>query len=212
MSQSENEDIPSALVDNVCVRYISPSAHISVYKVVGDEMSIFDYYSTTANGLPTDWSAMYFQFSAEHALGTLGYRWDQGYSCATLIRLNIRPVEVIVVSGDIFCRHDISGEVKASILKRQLAMETSEVLMKALGQRNICLCCQESTSEWELIVPHKMLDVLELTEEVFCQYECNGLGGTRRMRKMSESKWDSWERFNEPVEVMSLPPNEWLQT
>lgn len=74
-----------------------------------------------------DWRALYTQFLAEHALGTIPYRWERGHDEAILVQATIpQPLDVVVVGGAQFHQGNIGGTEKASIIKKQLGIPLDE--------------------------------------------------------------------------------------
>ncbi|CAM9370021.1 unnamed protein product, partial [Hapterophycus canaliculatus] len=165
-------------------------ATLELWRVIGDEPDIAAYAAAHATSTPSsarkngDWSAMYFQLSAGNAAGTLGYRWDQGYAAARLMRVSLPLAEFGVVAlvvddmGEgteteagtetVVQRHglmvasDVPGAFKAAQLKSRLGIPPEEPLLPALGNRQppAILVCRESVGEWEAAVPHDLLSVM----------------------------------------------------
>ncbi|CAN0327096.1 unnamed protein product, partial [Ectocarpus sp. 4 AP-2014] len=166
-------------------------ATLHVWRVIGDESGVAAYAAARALSVPAtterDWSAMYFQFSPGNAVGTLGYRWDQGYPVARLVRISLPLAacgavalvvddagEKVEAGAEIAKRKsklpglmvssDIPGAFKAALLKSRLGVPPDEPLLPALGQRRppAVLVCRESVGEWEVAVPHNVLGVMAL--------------------------------------------------
>lgn len=169
-------------------------AKLGLWRVIGDEADIAAYATshappatTAAAGVANDWSAMYFQLSPENAAGTLGYRWDKGYTVARLVRvslpLNACGAVALVVDdtgrgmekgeGEEIGAHrkrrglmaasDVPGAFKSALLKSRLGIPQGESLLPALGSRTpkpAVLVCRESAGEWEVAVPHELLPVM----------------------------------------------------
>lgn len=159
---------------------------LELWRVIGDEPDIAAYAaahtpssSAKKNG---DWSGMYFQLSAGNAAGTLGYRWDQGYTMARLIRVSLplaefgfvalvvddtgngaqTPAETETQGRGLMVASDVPGAFKAAQLKSRLDIPSDTPLLPALGQRQTpaVLVCRESVGEWEVAVPHDLLPVM----------------------------------------------------
>ncbi|CAN0302398.1 unnamed protein product, partial [Ectocarpus fasciculatus] len=158
-------------------------ATLGVWRVIGDESGVAAYAAARAPSVPvtaeSDWSAMYFQLSPGNAVGTLGYRWDQGYPVARLVRISLPLAAcgaVALVVDDtgkrvetgaesvtrepklpgLMVSSDMPGSFKAAVLKSRLGIPPDEQLLTALGQRQppAVLVCRESVGEWEVAVPH----------------------------------------------------------
>ncbi|CAM9950826.1 unnamed protein product, partial [Ectocarpus sp. 12 AP-2014] len=161
-------------------------ATLHVWRVIGDESGVAAYAAARAPSVPatteSDWSAMYFQLSPGNAVGTLGYRWDQGYPVARLVRISLPLAacgavalvvddtrEKVEAGAEIANREnklaglmvssDIPGAFKAAVLKSRLGVPPDQPLLPALGQRQppAVLVCRESVGEWEVAVPHILL-------------------------------------------------------
>jgi hypothetical protein len=61
------------------------SVSVSAFKVIGSDGGLAKYVTQHPATHEQDWSGIYLQLSAENAIGTLGYRWDQGYVTAQLL-------------------------------------------------------------------------------------------------------------------------------
>jgi hypothetical protein len=81
---------------------------LQCFKVVGDEPNVFDYVVAHPKGRNnSDWSAFYLQFNAAHALGTLGYRYDQSYGVASLFSLKLSlPIntKMVLIDDNMMCK------------------------------------------------------------------------------------------------------------
>ena len=84
------------------VKFIEMPKDFVIYKCVGDERTLRAYCEKWPKGRnASDWSAIYAQFNRAHALGTLGYRFDQGYSEATLLQLKLAgTARIVIIGGD----------------------------------------------------------------------------------------------------------------
>ncbi|CAM9877029.1 unnamed protein product [Ectocarpus sp. 8 AP-2014] len=164
-------------------------ATLHVWRVIGDESGVAAYAAARAPSVPatieSDWSAMYFQLSPGNAVGTLGYRWDQGYPVARLVQTSLPLAacgavalvvddtgEKVEAGAEIAKRKqklpglmvssDVPGAFKAAVLKSRLGVPPDEPLLPALGQRQppAVLVCRESVGEWEVAVPHNLLRIM----------------------------------------------------
>ncbi|CAN0477905.1 unnamed protein product [Ectocarpus sp. 12 AP-2014] len=158
---------------------------------------------------------MYFQLSPGNAVGTLGYRWDQGYSVARLVRISLPLAACENKLPGLMVSSDIPGAFKSAELKSRLGVPPDEPLLPALGQRQppAVLVCRESVGEWEVAVPHNLLGDMArgnaweerrvaefrprtgITAEArLCGPECAG----------AEEGAVPWHRWRDGDEVMSL--------
>lgn len=100
-----------------------------------------------------------------HALGTLGYRWTQGYAVAGLHQVEVTG-RTVVFPADHFGSAAVSGAAKAAAIKQALGIASEARLMDALGERSLLLLLQESPGEWELVIPDAMLATALSAEQV----------------------------------------------
>jgi nicotinamidase-related amidase len=192
-----------------CTDIILPQ--LSLYKTVGDESTIQQYMTTrgicssSSTGTPpssssssstsaklSDWSALYLQVDAVHALGNVPYRWDQGYAISRLLHVTMHNITVRVFHGsDSAWLHDgnVSGMDKAATIKHSLGMPTDALLMPDLPnfvseQKKhgtsvpMILAIQETDHEWEIIVPWQLFDddntvtvTVDVTQEVVATFK-----------------------------------------
>lgn len=145
---------------------------LPVFKVVGPQATLSEYHShcqqtagRRAGGDP-DWAgALYLQLTKEHALGTLPYRWEQGFQSANLLAATIAAVRIVEVDDtedDFMIDGTVSGARKALVVKEALELEPTGPLMLQLGEQGLCLKVRETEDEWELVVPDVVLPGLEL--------------------------------------------------
>uniref|UniRef100_A0A0G4F5I1 Uncharacterized protein n=1 Tax=Chromera velia CCMP2878 TaxID=1169474 RepID=A0A0G4F5I1_9ALVE len=115
-----------------------PAGEITIYKAVGEELSLAEYNAATRSNFQSDgdedwdrdWSAMYTQFQKSHCLGTVWYRWEDERPCgegvheeARLMQVTFRvPIKVVICSGPVFYRGDVDGATKANIVKERLRL------------------------------------------------------------------------------------------
>jgi hypothetical protein len=118
------------------------------YKVVGSEERIQEYNARRGKGRNvSDWSAFYVQLNQAHAVGTVGYRWGQGYSEANMLEFEV-DLKCYIVADDFMADETISGEEKANRLKKRFQVEGN--LMEELGKQGLGLICKETAGEWEV--------------------------------------------------------------
>ena len=175
-----------------------------LYKVIGDEGSLHEYneYRRPSPTTPvSDWSACYLQCSLSHALGTLPYRWDQGYETAQLLRLSLRPdVSVAVVDDSTMASGAASGVVKARRCKEWLGVDTATPLWQSLERERVLLCMLETDGEAEVVVPHSMVSEVVPGEEVVAHFRQRG-GVTSARRLPGDSGWSAFE----DADALALP-------
>lgn len=95
------------------------------------------------------------QLNLQHAVETTGYRWNRFQECL-LCELDIE-CDAILITDSMMGRFDVSGAEKAAFLKGLLQISEG-FLLEELGKRNLCMLCLESPNEFELIVPHALID------------------------------------------------------
>lgn len=135
-----------------------------MFKAVGKEPSLVQYArscGSSRNKSESDWSAMYVQLNPQHAAETLGYRWDSGLTEAVLLGVKIKA-EAVLIADEFMASSNEAGEDKAKRVKSMLGIEGN--LMEELGKRRQCLLCLESPGEWELIIPHAILEQVIVSE------------------------------------------------
>ena len=168
-----------------------------------------DHDSTPAPAHDDDWQALYTQFSAPHALGTVPYRWEQAENTlAILIRATLQqPLDILVVDDASLHDGTISGTQKAHWIKQQLLLDIplNVPLMQALGRQGKAALIRETSHEWELVLPHNLLPTLAWHEAAVLRMQrhprfpvtakwqrCDGHDNTA-------TKWQPWEENSPPV-------------
>lgn len=180
---------------------------LDVFKVVGNQNSVLEYCNAHPPRVVGEWSAIYFQFNEPHALGTVGYRWDMGYTTARLIRLTLRCVTAIIADAAWFPDGEMTGDAKAAFVKAELGIPDSEQLMEAMAKRQRAFVCRETADQWELVLSPSMLEALATEEEVVLELAPNEYGMTGLCRR---SKEDPWVRFQETDALQEVPPPAWI--
>lgn len=144
-----------------------PSLMETVYKVIGPQRSISEYNAGFRTR--TDWSALYLQFTEEHARETLSTRWEK-YDLAKLARAKINPeAKLFKVTDPIMYDITVSGEEKAVIIKNLLGIQQSSNLMLSLGEYD-GLLVEEHMGQFELILPHHKVDTVLVEQEIITTY------------------------------------------
>lgn len=212
----------------VCLLETAP-AKLDLWRVIGDEAGVASYaaaHAPPANAaLVGDWSAMYFQLSPENAAGTLGYRWDKGYTVARLVRVSLplaacgavalivndmgRGTEVGAETGahgkrlGLMAAPDVPGAFKSALLKSRLGIPGSQSLLPTLGRRTpnpAVLVCRESTGEWEVAVPHQLLPLMAhdaaWAEQHVAEFRPRA-GVTAEVRPWSVEGSHRWHRWHD---------------
>eukprot|EP00752_Nemacystus_decipiens_P002551 g2392.t1 len=227
-------------------------ATLDVWRVIGDEVDIAAYataHAPTAAAVPTaaagvvgDWSAMYFQLSPENAAGTLGYRWDKGYSLSRLVRVSLPlaacgAVALVVDDTDkgteleeldgigvhekrrgLMAASDVPGAFKSALLKSRLSIPQGESLLPALGRRNpnpAVLVCRESAGEWEVAVPHQLLPAMTRDAAWVEQHVAEfrpRAGVTAEMRPWTAEGSGQWRRWHDGDPVATVGARRMIQT
>eukprot|EP01098_Paradermamoeba_levis_P007633 TRINITY_DN3167_c0_g1_i1.p1 TRINITY_DN3167_c0_g1~~TRINITY_DN3167_c0_g1_i1.p1 ORF type:complete len:227 (+),score=47.40 TRINITY_DN3167_c0_g1_i1:159-839(+) len=151
--------------DKVKVRQFNVNS-LGVWKVFGTESSALEYFEAAEarrppSSSPSDWgNSLYFQFDVSHTLGTINYRFDQGYSLARLWSIKFENLNV-VIADDLHSNFLIDGKVtgkeKATLLKQLLGFDESKMLMDCLGEKGSALCIRETENEWELVLPASLI-------------------------------------------------------
>merc|ERR1719215_2615242 len=125
-----------------------PVGGTRVFKCVGDEAGIEEYVAAHPPRVLGDWSALYMQFDVPHALGTVGYRWDQGYSSARVIRASLPELRAVVADAPWMPDGSVGGEAKAEAVRKALALPADVPLMQAVGEQGKALVCRETDNQW----------------------------------------------------------------
>lgn len=77
----------------------------------------------------SDWSGLYVQFGRALAVGTVGYRWDQGYSVATMLAVTLRLPRVANTRDTVMADSGVGGLAKAAAVRSALGLRASGLLM-----------------------------------------------------------------------------------
>lgn len=181
---------------------------LEAFKVVGDEASIEEYISLHPPRVQGEWSALYLQFDEAHALGTVSYRWDQGYKLARLLRASLRTVQVVLVDAPWMPDGRIPGDEKAAVLKEALGLPQEELLTRSLGQKQKILACRETDEQWELVVPLNLFSHLERTEVLALELRPNQYGCTSHCRS---ADYEDWRRFDDLDALRDVAPPDWIR-
>ena len=189
--------------------------NVKLYKVTHGVCTLLEYNSAHKDDLDgtdslqhAEWRALYTQFQADHVLGTVPYRWEKGHAEAVLIEATLASVEIVEIDGPILHDGSVSGGEKAAAVKEKLGLPAAEPLMEALGRLGKTALVRETEDEWELIVPHALLDKLSLTERVVARFRKHpnmSITHTWRAESDVSSMWHAWvEGSTRPACVTDL--------
>eukprot|EP00959_Pyramimonas_sp_CCMP1952_P420190 8801099-Pyramimonas_sp.AAC.1 len=197
-----------------------------VYKLVGSEAGILDYYTSCArggrsrpvvqahDGARTDWSALYTQFTMPHSINTASYRFEAGYAQANLARAEIDSSAFSVYLVNDSSSYDmanpsIQSSVKADRIKELLHIPQSSLLMDELGKWRSMLICRESAKEFELIIPHQLLQdpttSIFLREEIVSSFKPNTYMALARRQDGESGEWYDFD-YTEVAKMDNDPP------
>jgi len=155
---------------------IKEQVRLCTLKVVGDESSILDYWAKRGiSGKRSDWSGLYCQFDGEHASGTVGYRWENSYSSATLLQITWNFAGVVIIDDrDTNWMIDGSeqGDAKAARCKEILSIPQHVLLMDWLAQHQYAMLAREGEDQWEVVIPSELIRPESIVEEEsLCQFK-----------------------------------------
>lgn len=198
---------------------------VSVYKVIADEAGTLRGYNSRIVAAPDagekgqqEWRGLYTQFKREHALGTIGYRWDRGHKVARLIRATFdEDLSIVVLDGPMTYAGGISGIEKAKAAKELLGIDPELPLLAALGERRQVCLVRETEDEWELVIPHELLPHLSLSETGVARFEKHQSWPTTHRWQIeeqsgegsrdSDSPWSRWDDDVPPARASALIPD-----
>jgi len=195
--------------------------NVKLYKVTHGVCTLLEYNSAHKDDLDgtdslqhAEWRALYTQFQADHVLGTVPYRWEKGHAEAVLIEATLASVDIVEIDGPILHDGSVSGGEKAAAVKEKLGLPAAEPLMEALGRLGKTALVRETEDEWELVVPHALLDKLSLTERVVARFRKHpnmSITHTWRAESDVSGMWHAWvEGSTRPACVTDLDMS-WLR-
>lgn len=192
---------------------------LEVYKVVGDQSTLLDYVEAHPPRVGADWAALYTQLDSPHALGTVPYRWGQGYSVARLLRVSAQDVRVMLVDAPWMPDGSIDGVAKASAVRAALDITDARPLMEVLGDRRLALACRETPGQWEVVFPVALARELLWRQEVAMELRPNEYGATSHCRETAVGSaaddggdtWGPWRRFEDGEALREVEPPRWVQ-
>jgi hypothetical protein len=190
------------------------SAFFALYKLIGDEASVAEYFerrkgiaggsaaaAASAASSASDWRGAYFQINARHCLGTLGYRFDQDYTKAQLVKVTCGPpaVPIWVIRDEFMADPALGGSEKATRVKRMLNLSASEPLVEQLD--DAFLLCRENDEEWEMVCKLDNVSRFVQQESVVCEFQWDAsVFGRVLCRFPSDGDSATWQRFDESCE------------
>jgi len=179
------------------------ATNVKIYKATGGSTKLIEYNDIQKDDLDgsyskqhAEWRALYTQFQCEHVLGTVPYRWEKEHTEATLVEATFTsPLQIVVIDGPMFHDGSVSGADKAAAVKAALGLSPSDPLMVELGRRGKVALVRETEEEWELIVPHALLNSLPFTERIVCRFRRHpAMQITHRWRdELDGAVWEKWE-------------------
>lgn len=193
-------------MDQLNIKELRNVKNVTVYKIIGGEYDTLASYNAGCQPShdATDWSAIYTQFQRDHVLGTLPYHWERS-THATLIAITFTSVDIVVIIGSLMHDSRISGEEKATAIKQRLQIQGEEPLMETLGKRRMVALIPETEDEWELVVPHQLLDNLEYSERIVARFQRHAaMPITSGWQREGSKVWEPW-REEVDAFVESIP-------
>ena len=140
-----------------------PTGTLVAYKMIPMHGgNIWNIYGPLAQS-GADWSAMYAQFTATHAMLYTPNHFDRGYTSVTLVQLyTLLPVELIIVDNEEWLKNpDITSDMKANrlieLFQQEMDVTLSHPLMQSFGHMfpNSILVTFDS-DQLECVIPHSL--------------------------------------------------------
>ena len=191
--------------------------HVAVYKVVAGEAStLLDYNESClaeANGVSLEeleWRGLYTQFKRDHVLGTIPYRWERGdHTAAHLVRATFDlDLDIVVLDGPMMHDGRVGGSAKAIMAKKLLGIDPAIPLLTALADRRQVCLVRETEEEWELVIPHALLQHLSVRETGVARFLRHpSMPVTHRWQPEGEAagstrRWEDGELSAEAVDLI----------
>lgn len=153
------------------------------YKIIANECFDLDLINKE---ILSDWSATYFQFSIEHALGYASDKQSKdNIICLTSFKLNDSSKMPIYEVKEPILSTNINGGEKAAIIKKLLGIPQEDKLMKKI---NGMLIMFDTPLELEIIISHDRVNELDLSWENLAQFLIKDHMLTH-WRKYGDSEW-----------------------
>lgn len=149
-----------------------PAATLLAFKIVPGT-TVDD--ATFAGQSSADWSAVYAQFTVQHAVRYLPNHWDRGHSEASLVAISTRrPLPLCVCSDELLKRSDIDSAAKAAWVRQALQRHRVSLgpgpLMQEFGERiGGCLVTFDA-EEQECVLPHQLVTPENFTFMRLCSF------------------------------------------
>jgi hypothetical protein len=110
-----------------------------------------------------------------------------------------------MMDGPLMHDGSVSGKEKAAVIKELLNMDMKEPLMEKLGKQCKAALIRETQDEWELVVPHNLLDQLEYSERVVARFQRHAtMPITHRWQQVPTGIWEVWR---DEVDVSEFIPD-----
>mmetsp|Transcript_57944 Transcript_57944/g.67623 ORF Transcript_57944/g.67623 Transcript_57944/m.67623 type:complete len:233 (+) Transcript_57944:153-851(+) len=194
------------------------ASSVAVYKVVGGEAGTLVGYNDSclatadAGSLEqVEWRGLYTQLKRDHVLGTIPYRWERGgNTAARLVRATFEDLTIVVLDGPMMHDGGISGGDKALAAKVLLGIDPTLPLLAALGERRQVCLVRETEDEWELVIPHALLQHLSMRETGVARFRKHpSMPITHRWQpeEQPEGTLEPWEDGTPPAKALSLIPD-----
>jgi hypothetical protein len=150
------------------------AAGLVLYRVNQGHSSHVSHVAAAMAGQTTnDWSAVYAQYTVEHAERYLPNRWnDDSCTTAELIELRVlenTPLRIVALLDDWVRDGTVSSAEKATRARRALhkrhglelwqphATTPADPLLQALGRRSCILQTWDTEDDLECAIPHELL-------------------------------------------------------
>lgn len=186
------------------------SEPVTCYKMLGSESNCSDYIAAQPPKTRSDWSGFYLQLNRAHALGTLGYRWDQGYEEANLLEITFVPRTILLCVDPIFSQSNLTGEEKAKMVKNELSLSQDDLLMDQIGTVDSYLCCLETElPEFEIIIPLPLLQSSIHSEKIIQNFKSKNKISIFT-KQVDEQKWVKFCDDDIHLENANNVPPEWI--
>lgn len=123
----------------------------------------FEIYGPSSCDLRNDWSAMYAQFTAEHALSYLWNHFERGNSEVTLVALKskVRLTAIVLNSPEVnksMADPELRSSDKAQNAKELLGLSTDILLMSEIGTAyEGSFLVTFDGSQLECVIPHALI-------------------------------------------------------
>lgn len=127
-----------------------------------------------SNGL---WSGLYPQLSFQSAVNYLPNQWDRGHEEASIVKLvSNADLTFLVSDNPHMAKPEITSVQKAEIIAKEVeellgsSINPQVAILEQLGKLSLNLCILDA-EDFELVVPHTLLDKLNI--EVLFRFQVN---------------------------------------